>query len=145
MPRHRPAAPKAFKGGISEVAQAILKTAKPVLPRLWNAKRRIKSGRILAMKGDPSSKSRELDIVHKDRDSQAWKKLVSEDVVKFIEDAKLSPSEQRRCVANPNAFFAYPNNVPNALRKQVYLYDCLICNLTMLLLTIQQSQLHDHP
>ena len=78
------------------------------------------------MKGDPSSKSRELDIVHKDRDSQAWKKLVSEDVVKFIEDAKLSPSEQRRCVANPNAFFAYPNNVPNALRKQVYLYDCLM-------------------
>lgn len=97
------------------------------------------------MKGERADKNRGLAIVQNDRDSQAWKKLVSEDVVKFIEDAKLSPSERRRCVANPNAFFAYPNNVPNALRKQVYLYDSFICTLTMLSLTIQKSQVYDHP
>ena len=145
MPRHRTTVSKALKVGIPAFTQAILKNAKPTLPRLWNAKRRIKSGRILAVKGERADKNRGLAIVQNDRDSQAWKKLVSEDVVKFIEDAKLSPSERRRCVANPNAFFAYPNNVPNALRKQVYLYVSFQCTLTMLSLTIQKSQFYDHP
>lgn len=125
MPRKRLITPKAFKNAGLTAAEAVLARAKPDLPRLWNAKRRIKSGRILAMKGELATKDRELSVVQSDNRSQAWKQLVSEDVVKFIEDAKLPLSERRKCVANPNAYFAYPNNVPNALRKQVYLYETL--------------------
>ena len=95
---------------------AALAIAKPTTPRLWNAKRRIKSGKLLNL--NPHA----LRIVQND-DSEAWKKLVSEDVVKFIEDAKLSPFERRRCVKDPNRYFSFPGNVPNALRKQVYLYE----------------------
>jgi hypothetical protein len=122
--------PKAFRQqGLTAATEAIVTNAKPILPRLWNAKRRIKSGRILDMKGALAPKHIELAVLQKDKDSQAWKKLVSEDVVKFIEDAKLPMKERRACLANPNAYFAYPINVPDALRKQVYLYETLPCVL----------------
>lgn len=131
--------PKAIaEGGLTAAAHRVVAQGKPVLPRLWNAKRRIKTGRIL----DPERTLKEngrrvpgnvaLNVVLQDRDSQAWKRLVSEDVVKFIEDAKLPPEARNNCLANPTAFFAYPNNVPEALRKQVYLYEripCFLCSV----------------
>lgn len=104
---------RAFEG-----AQKIFKAGKTSTPRLWNGKRRIKSGRLRYV---PVEVLATLQTV----DREAWKKTVSEDVVKFIEDAKLKSAERAQCLANPNRYFSYPANVPSALRKQVYLYETL--------------------
>jgi hypothetical protein len=102
-----------------EGAQRLLElSSKATQPRLWNGKRKIKSGRILNISHTVLATVQKVD-------KQAWKQIVSEDVVKFIEDAKLNTGERKQCLQNPNRYLSYPANVPTALRKQVYLYETL--------------------
>jgi hypothetical protein len=89
-------------------------------PRLWNAKRRIKTNRALL----PSS----VVEYKKNPDSTAWRHQTSPDVVDFIDKAKqlhkpLLPEQMVACLRNPSTFFSRPSNVVPELRKQVYLYD----------------------
>ena len=89
--------------------------------RLWNAHRRVFLKRQL-----PSA-----EILRLENETNGWRQILSEDVVKFIDDLDLdglagSPEEReariRTITRNPAQFFSRPKNVPLEMRKQVYLY-----------------------
>jgi len=82
-------------------------------PRLWNAKRRIKSSKGLT--------PRQYEQYLKDPLKEDWRTQVSEDVVQFIDGRKLLPEEKAAILRNPSRYFSRPYHVPESLRKQVYL------------------------
>ena len=52
-----------------------------------------------------------------------WRRLVSPDIVEFIDRVPLSPHDHFKILQNPHLFFSRPKNVPLNLRKQVLLYE----------------------
>lgn len=98
----------------------IRKALHPDRPELYNAKRLIDTSR-----GLPSHLVQKF---YANPSDPAWKTMVSPDVAAFIEDRqlvglKMTPSEERKLLTNPPKFFSKPQNVPVALRKQVYFPD----------------------
>ncbi|RMZ79127.1 hypothetical protein DV738_g3427, partial [Chaetothyriales sp. CBS 135597] len=87
---------------------------KPNTPRLWNAKRRIKTSHGLT--------APQLQLYRQNR-LPAWREHVSPDVLSFIDAQQppLTPSQLLRLLASPAAYFSHPHNVPASSRKQVYL------------------------
>jgi hypothetical protein len=95
--------------------------------RLWNAHRRVYHKRKLL----PSQ------ILDLEKKQDGWRELVTEDVVKFVDELKAKnlaggEEEQRKRISqitrDPAGFFSRPRNVPLVLRQQVYLY----CSLSLL-------------
>jgi hypothetical protein len=89
--------------------------------RLWNAHRRVYLQKQLPF----------ADRVRLQREPLGWRKLLSEDVVKYVDSLKenrLAGTEEQqekriRCLLhNTPRFFSQPKNVPLEMRKQVYLY-----------------------
>lgn len=96
--------------------------------RLWNAHKRV----IHKLK----QQSPKLERLQAKGDG--WRKLLSEDVVKFVDDLESynlagSSEEQKERIGtilhDPARFFSRPKNVPLELRKQIYLY-CSLASLT---------------
>ena len=82
-------------------------------PRLWNAKRRIKSSRAITL---PFQHSLYKEI----NKTQVWRNRVSKDVVEYADKAELSPERRLELIRNPSRYFSRPHNVPTHLRTQVY-------------------------
>jgi hypothetical protein len=91
--------------------------------RLWNAHRRVFLKRQL-----PAEEIHRLE-----KTINGWRQILSDDVVKFIDDLDLEnlagSAEEREAriktiTRNPAEFFSRPRNVPLEMRKQVYLYGC---------------------
>ena len=115
----------ATKGNPKEVADE-------AAPRLWNAKRRIKSSQGL-------SKSQWL-YYKKNPETDNWRQWVSQDVADFVDvntsdkdehiqlrEHKLLPEEKAFVLRNPSRYFSRPHNVPVLQRKQTHLYARLSC------------------
>jgi hypothetical protein len=83
-------------------------------PRLWNAHKRIKTGRTHPPPEWPLKNLEEKD---------EWRTLVTPDIVEYIDKAKPSPEDHAQILRNPLKFFSRPKNVPVEFRKQVYLYE----------------------
>jgi hypothetical protein len=82
--------------------------------RLWNAHKRIETGRTQSLQGwCPKS------LV----ESNKWREMVTPDIVEYIDKANPSPEDRYRIVRSPHWFFSRPGNVPVEFRKQVYLYE----------------------
>jgi hypothetical protein len=88
--------------------------------RIWNAHRQVFLRRPLPTES----------IVSLKRQPNGWRKILSEDVVKFVDDLEAyglagSEEEQRKrielLIRNPIVYFSQPKNVPIELRKQIYL------------------------
>ncbi|RMZ75667.1 hypothetical protein DV737_g5168, partial [Chaetothyriales sp. CBS 132003] len=82
-------------------------------PRLWNAKRRIKTSHGLT--------PRQL-LLYRDNRLPTWRQHVSADVLAFIDAQQppLTPSQLLGLLRNPPLYFSHPHNVPPSSRKQVY-------------------------
>jgi hypothetical protein len=83
-------------------------------PRLWNAHKRIKTGRTQPL---PEWPPKDLE------ENGTWRELVTPDIVEYIDKAKPSPEDHAEILRNPHKFFSRPKNVPVEFRKQVYLYE----------------------
>ena len=82
-------------------------------PRLWNAKRRIKSSKTLTL----PFRHRLYDDISK---TDTWREFVSEDVAEYVDKAELSPEMRLELIRSPSRYFSRPHNVPTHLRTQVY-------------------------
>lgn len=93
-------------------------------PKLFNAKRKIKTSRGVSNRFARTA-------IEKDTFTEEWRKHVSEDVSRFIDDmeaqgTKLLPEERLALLKNPARYFSRPQNVPIPLRQQVYFPDFTI-------------------
>ena len=86
----------------------------PPPPRLWNAHKRIETGRTQSLQG-----WRPKALV----ESNKWREMVTPDIVEYIDKANPSPEDRYRIIRSPHWFFSRPRNVPVEFRKQVYLYE----------------------
>lgn len=97
-------------------------------PKLFNAKRQIPVSQSVYTRGGAEEGRKALVQLKNDPFSTTWRKYVSEDVVRFVDDmeaqgTKLLPEEVLSLVKNPSRYFSRPQNVPTNLRKQVYFPD----------------------
>ena len=81
-------------------------------PRLWNAKRRIKTSQGMTL----------AQYAHWNANSNYdWRSLVSPDVADFYDqNPRLLPKEKRLLFTNPSQYFSRPYLVPETQRKQIY-------------------------
>lgn len=93
-------------------------------PDLYNAKRQIDSSRGLG----PGAIKRLKD----DEFWLGWRELVSQDVVDFVDNyegrdttghpiREMNLADKLRLMESPARYFSRPQNVPERLRKQIYL------------------------
>jgi Ribosomal protein L23 len=89
-------------------------TIVPYTPRLWNAKRRIKTSQGL-------SRGKYFEY-RRDPRSTDWRSHVSPDVAAFIDrNPNLLPEEKGDLLRGPSKYFSRPHHVPLDQRKQIYL------------------------
>lgn len=93
--------------------------------RLWNAHQRVILKRKLPLQR----------LLRLEKKIDGWRQILSEDVIKYIDDLDMEnlagSAEERNTrittiTRNPAMFFSRPKNVPLEMRKQVYLYICLL-------------------
>lgn len=104
-------------------------TPQSYAPRLWNAKRRIKSSQGLTPEQYAAYKQ--------NPESQEWREQVSPDVVEFIDThtydpsdpdtvplaQSLLPEDKAAVLRTPSRFFSRPHRVPTSARQQIYFPD----------------------
>jgi len=120
-----------------------LKTSGPIIPgasrpppRLWNAHKRIKTGKTQPLPGRLPQKLEE---------DEKWREIVTPDIVEYIDKAKPSLEDCHQILRNSHKFFSRPRNVPVEFRQQVYLYDQQSFDIHYIQLLIDtQSQVYSY-
>lgn len=86
--------------------------------RLWNAHRRIYQKRVKPW----------VEIKQLQGKQDGWRKILAEDVVKFVDDLQQNGASAETLqaaiaglVRDPSDYLSRPKNVPLELRKQIYL------------------------
>ena len=103
------------------VKQKVVPRTPPGGPKLFNAKRKIRTSRGVSDRFLRAA-------IEKDAFNQEWRNHVSEDVSQFVDDmeaqgTKLLPEERLALLRDPARYFSRPQNVPVSLRQQVYFPD----------------------
>lgn len=98
----------------------------PGMPRLWNAKRRIKANKGLSYKDHESYVKYTRSSAYRSdpsSDEKIWRPRVSEDVAAFIDTNNLTTRSKVALLKSPARYFSRPHRVPPEQRKQVYFPD----------------------